>query len=276
MKNLMLSLVFISVANYVIGQNEYKIEMKNSPDSKIDIQFGAKKIKIVGHDKNEIIITTDFKGEFPETTPTKENGDLPDRAVGLKPLVPSPKGNSGIGLIIDKQGDHIIVRKTPQNNITISYTFYIPNKVSLNIMPMHQPGNTDFEIENLSGEVNIHGLNSDIKMKDVSGPIVANTSNGSVEIVYNNVTPDKPNSILSVNGFVDISLPKDISANLEIHAINGEVYTDWEIKADKDVENNMMLVPNMNMFNLEGTINGGGTPISIQSVNGDIFLRKKK
>jgi hypothetical protein len=34
--------------------------------------------------------------------------------------------------------------------------------------------------------------------------------------------------------------------------------------------------PEMNMFHISGRVNGGGIPISIQSVNGDIYLRKAK
>ena len=87
---------------------------------------------------------------------------------------------------------------------------------------------------------------------------------------------DKANAILSVNGYVDITLPGGTAADLQMHSVNGEAYTDWDIEIDKDASATLpMGGPNMNMFNLEGTINGGGTPISIQSVNGDIYLRKK-
>lgn len=113
-------------------------------------------------------------------------------------------------------------------------------------------------------------------MENISGPVVANATNGNVEVVFNTLAPDKPNSFLSVNGYIDISLPKDVRADLQLHTVNGEAYTDWDIDVNKDASVALPVIADMNMYNIEGTINGGGTPISIQSVNGDIYLRKLK
>jgi hypothetical protein len=79
---------------------------------------------------------------------------------------------------------------------------------------------------------------------------------------------------MSVNGFVDISLPSGTKADLKLNTVNGDAFTDFEI----DTKNNkysQLPGPDMKMFKLEGTINGGGVPISVQSVNGNIYLRKK-
>ncbi len=275
-KQLIVCLAFIITAQYARAQNEYKIEMANSPDSKIEIHVGSKNVFIIGHDKDEIIISTDFSGEFVDV-PKEEIADIPERASGLKPLANNASDNTGIGLVVEKQNNNFNVLKISQNARNKTYTFLVPNRANLQINDLHAQISTTYHIENYKGEVEIIALNSDIKMKNVSGPVVATTTNGDVEIVYSNLTPDKPNSITSVNGFVDISLPKNVAANMELHTVNGEAYTDWDIKVDKDASATMPVVaPNMNMFNLEGTINGGGTPITIQSVNGDIFLRKKK
>ena len=119
-------------------------------------------------------------------------------------------------------------------------------------------------------------LNSQIDMKNISGPVVANATNGNVEIIFSKLTKDKPNSILSVNGYVDVTLPKDVKADLQLNTVNGEAYTAWDINIDEDASAAIPMPVDMNMFNIEGTINGGGIPISIQSVNGDIYLRKKE
>ena len=275
MKKLALSIILISVGYIVQAQNEYKTAMKNSPDTRIEIQVGSNTVDIRGHDKDEIIIQTEFKGEY-IVVPDGEKKESPERAAGLKPISGSAADNTGIGLVVNKEGDSFSVLNISQNAMNKSYIFYIPDKAKLMIMDMQAQANTTYIISKYLGEVEVNVLNSQIKMTDVSGPVVANATNGNVEIVYNKVTPDKPNSILSVNGYVDMTLPKNVAADIQLHTVNGEAYTDWDIQTNKEATNSMPIGPNMNMFNLEGTINGGGTPFSIQSVNGDIYLRKQK
>lgn len=275
MKKIIMSLILMIPVSFLLAQNEYKSEMKNSPESEIEIQVGSNNVKIIGHDKNEIIISTAFSGKYVDE-PMKQKNEAPDRAAGLKPISVSASDNTGIGLVVEKHDNFFSVLKISQNSRNNSYTFLIPNKAKLMIHDIHAEVNTTYDIENYLGEMEITALNSQIKMKNVTGPVVANATNGNVEIVFSKLTPEKPNSILSVNGFVDVTLPKDAAANLQLNTVNGEAYTDWDIKVDKDASAAMPVIGNMNMFNLEGTINGGGNPIEIQSVNGDIYLRKLK
>ena len=274
MKKLAISLMLMTTGYLVLAQQEYKTEMENSPDSRIEIQVGSQNITIIGHDKDEIIITTDFSGEYLDE-PVKHK-EAPDRAEGLQPISASASDNTGIGLVVEKHENSFSVLKMSKNARNKSYKFLVPNRAKLQIHDIHAEINTTYIVNEFKGEVEINALNSQIKMNDVSGPVVANATNGNVEIVFTKIAPDKPNSILSVNGFVDVSLPQETKANLELHTVNGEAYTDWEINVDKDATNVIPVIAEMNMFNIEGTINGGGTPISIQSVNGDIFLRKLK
>ena len=276
MKRLAISLIMICIYQLSFSQGEYKIDMKNSPESHIEIQVGTNDVKIIGHDKDEIIITTDFAGEYIDE-PAGQRKEKPQRAAGLKPISVSASDNTGIGLVVDKSEDHFSVLKISKNARNRSYHFKIPNKAKLIINDMHAEFNTTYKISEMKDEIEINALNSDVQIQDISGPVVANATNGNIEVIYAKMTPEKPNSILSVNGYVDVTLPKETAADLELHTVNGEAYTDWEIDVDKDASSTLpMGAPNMNMFNLEGQINGGGIPISIQSVNGDIFLRKKK
>ncbi len=276
MKKLAIILGIVIFPGMLRGQNEYKTAFKNSPDSEIIIQVGSNDVQIIGHDKNEIIITTDFAGEYVDE-PVKMKKERPDRAEGLKAISVSASDNTGIGLVVEKSEDSFTVLKISKNARNKSYKFLIPNKATLSIQDIHAEVNTTYIVENFEGEAEIMALNSQLKMNNISGPVVANATNGNIEIVFAKLTPEKPNSIVSVNGFVDVTLPKNTAANLEMNTVNGEAYTDWDIQVDKDASSAMpMGMGNMNVFNIAGAINGGGIPISIQSVNGDIYLRKAK
>ena len=275
MKKLAISVILLFAGQAIIAQNEYKTNMKNSPDTHIEIQVGSENVRILGHDKDEIIITTDFAGEYVDE-PSGQKKTAPDRAAGLKPMSVSASDNTGIGLVVDKHDNYFSVLKMSKNARNKSYSFHIPNKAKLLINDIHAEVNTTYNIGGMKGEIEINALNSDVSLDQISGPVVANATNGNVIAHFIKLTLDKPNSFLSVNGFVDVTLPNETGADLQLHTVNGEAYTDWDIEIDKDATNAMPVVANMNMFNIEGSINGGGIPISIQSVNGDIYLRKKK
>lgn len=275
MKKLAISVILLFTGQVIIAQNEYKTDMKNSPETHIEIQVGSQNVRILGHDKDEILITTDFTGKYVDE-PSGQKKTAPDRAAGLKSISVSATDNTGIGLVVDKHDNYFSVLKMSKNARNTSYSFHIPNKAKLLINDIHAEVNTSYNIGAMKGEIEINALNSDISLDQISGPVVANATNGNVIAHFNKLTLDKPNSFLSVNGFVDVTLPNETGADLQLHTVNGEAYTDWDIKIDKDATNAMPEIANMNMFNIEGSINGGGIPISIQSVNGDIYLRKKK
>jgi hypothetical protein len=266
----------MAVSIPILAQNQYKTSFKNSPESEIVIQVGSNEVQIIGHEKDEIIITTDFAGEYVDE-PVKMRKERPERAEGLKAISVSATDNTGIGLVVEKEEDYFSVLKISKNARNKSYTFMIPNRVALNIHDIHAEVNTTYHVKNFMGESEIMALNSELKMENISGPVVANATNGNVEIVFSRMTPDKPNSIVSVNGYVDVTMPNNTGADLEMNTVNGEAYTDWEIEVDKDASSAMpMGMGNMNMFNVAGKINGGGIPVTIHSVNGDIYLRKGK
>ena len=275
MKNLAISVLLMITYQVINAQSEYKTIMKNSSDTHIEIQVGSQNVRIVGHDKDEIMITTDFVGKYLDE-PATQKKSTPDRAAGLKPISASASDNTGIGLVVEKHDNSFSVLKISQDATKKSYNFYIPNKAKLLINDIHAQVNTTYNIEAMKGEIEINALNSDISLDQISGPVVANATNGNVIANFKNMAMDKPNSFLSVNGFVDVTLPNQSAADLQLHTVNGEAYTDWDIKIDNDASAALPVIANMNMFNIEGSINGGGIPISIQSVNGDIYLRKKK
>jgi DUF4097 and DUF4098 domain-containing protein YvlB len=69
----------------------------------------------------------------------------------------------------------------------------------------------------------ITSINSNLSFENVGGPIVANNTNGNVEIVFENIAPNKPNSISEVNGFVDTTLDSKVGADVKLNTINGGV-----------------------------------------------------
>lgn len=100
------------------------------------------------------------------------------------------------------------------------------------------PRNADLNVESISG---------DIELVDLVGPIRAK----------------------SISGFVDLSWPSGRSANIDIKTVSGEAYTNL----DELQFNNQKSMP-MVGYDLKGRIGDGGPRVSLESVSGNIYLRR--
>ena len=57
---------------------------------------------------------------------------------------------------------------------------------------------------------------SEVNLKNVTGPLVISTVNGGVNVVFSEISKDKPISIVSVNGEVDVTIPAKAGVDLEM------------------------------------------------------------
>lgn len=98
---------------------------------------------------------------------------------------------------------------------------------------------------------------SDIAVETISGNIEAKGEFGDVELQ-------------SISGDVDLELPKDAKADLDLSTLSGGMYTDFDIANEKPQDFKFVILQN---FSEE--LNGGGKTVELASISGDIYLRKK-
>jgi hypothetical protein len=90
------------------------------------------------------------------------------------------------------------------------------------------------------------------------------TINGNI-IIAGKVTSVKANSI---SGFIDLGIPSDKQADLELKTITGTIYSDLKLASNSDKR--------VVELKLKDKFNGGGAPINLETISGDIFLRNTK
>jgi hypothetical protein len=99
------------------------------------------------------------------------------------------------------------------------------------------PEKTVFSIETINGDIMIDGVTTEINAKTISG-------------------------------FIDLALADNRKANLEMKTISGTLYTDLDINTASS-ENNIPVV-------VRHKLNNGGDPVNLETISGDIFVRKSK
>jgi len=99
------------------------------------------------------------------------------------------------------------------------------------------PEKTVFSIETINGDIMIEGVTTEINAKTISG-------------------------------FIDLALAANRKADLEMKTISGTLYTDLEINASSP-ENS---IPGV----VRHKLNNGGDEVNLETISGDIFVRKSK
>lgn len=252
---LIISLLWCLTSVYA---QEYKTKLANAKDHKVTLDIDAGDIKIDGYNGDEVVIQASGY-EAP-----------PERAKGLKALYNSAVDNSGIGLAVTPSANGLKIEKATRKQIR--YTIRLPRKVAI----LYQQTNwqqSNLTISNMDGDLEIRTNNGGIDLTNVTGPVVANTTNGEIKIVYSSLSQEKPSAISTINGPVDITLPASTRANMKLRSINGEMYTDFDLGI-KSQKGGLSKVGGSS--NIDGTTNGGGVELELRTINSNIYVRKQK
>ncbi|MEJ7679027.1 MAG: DUF4097 family beta strand repeat-containing protein [Segetibacter sp.] len=253
---LAITLLVLCLTSKALLAQEFKIQVENTKAGKLILNDFGGDFPVEGYSGNEIIITTN-SDRF-----TK----IPERAKGLRPVYAMGTDNTGIGLKVEKKGNAVTVQYLLPVTQREVYKLKVPNNMALDIKTSCGfSGN--ITIRNINNEVEINNCNS-INIKAVSGPLVLSTISGEINVVFSSLNKDKPTSIASVSGNIDITLPAKTPADVEMSTISGSVYTDFDLTNPKDK------MQRIGGNNIKNSLNGGGADLKISNISGDIYLRK--
>lgn len=248
------AVMMFMVAAALPGFTQHKIAMSSGVIEFREIM----ELEVVGYDGNEVILETaaDYR--------------IPERAKGLRPVNGMGlQDNTGVGLAVeDESGDHKIVYQVSRNS-DAKYRIKVPKGVMVKYVNSSIHGD-DFYAKNISSELDIKTHGGDINLHDVTGPLSANSVHGDIEVIFTSVDQKLPISVASVHGDVDVAVPDGTNADLRIKTSWGEVYSDLDIKVDRQ--------DGMRVYgakNIEGKLNAGGVALAVSSTHGNVYLRKK-
>ena len=230
----------------------------------IDIFSGSVEIK--GSQRNDVLI---------EYSISKLNEDYDEdegkeKSQGLKRI-----SGSNFGLEIGEDENTIYIESQNWTN-SLNLVIEVPTNthidISKNIGKLIQ-------VENIAGNVNVENNVGEIMVNGVTGLVNASTNAGNIKVEFDGIPEPKTMKFISTTGDIDITLPSDYKADLKMKTDWGEVYSDMEIattKGDyelKTSEDDQRVKYYTDTWT-RGTINGGGTEITLKTQMGSIYLRK--
>lgn len=250
MKKLTLLLCTFSIVASLQAQSDYSKSLNGIEWVKIS---SKSEIILKTHDKDEILIKA--KGLKP----------LPSKAKGLKLVGVGGEDNTNVGFNVVQTGSNLIVESVRKSG---GAEIYLPE--SQNVSATNS-WNGDIYIEGFTGDVEANAnLNGGLRLVNLSGPITAYALNESIRVEFDKINQDSPIVIRTTNGEIDVTLPASTPANLQLSSLNGDIYTDFDLKRpEKDG------LKSYGSSKVNSEINGGGVGIKLKSTNGNIYLRKK-
>ena len=254
MKNKIIILFFAIVFSVQVRAQEYRIA-KNT--GRLELNIG--RVTVEGHDGSNIIFSSkDNKSEKDE------------RADGLR-LINSLglEDNTGLGIHVTDKGSVVEVRQLKQTH-SPDIKVLVPKGVIVSFKYDSQYGG-NARFVNLTNEIEVSAVYNSVELDQVTGPVTVQTSYGSVT---GNFTPPikDPVSIVSIYGFIDVTIPQSTKANLKLSTSYGDIFVAPELDIQTETKNGM----NVYSDKISGTLNGGGgINMDLTCAYGKIYLRKK-
>ncbi|GAB2943389.1 hypothetical protein GCM10027048_05030 [Hymenobacter coalescens] len=254
-KSLLLTFSCLLLAAPALRAQEFKLKL-GGKDRKIELDMQSSAVTLEGYNGDELVI--------------RGNGyePLPKRAEGLRPVYNVAEDNTRLGLSVTQKDN--VVRIVQASRKDANYLIRVPRSASVVLNQASYNGGS-IEMRDLDGNVELKLKNGDAKLLNMGGGVVANSVSGSITVRYADLNK-APSSISSVSGDVDVTMRPASKATLQLRSISGEVYTDFDISMSKAPGDTRRVGGQL----VQGTVNGGGTSVTLQSVSGDVFVRKAK
>ncbi|MFT5618773.1 MAG: hypothetical protein ACI85I_002008 [Arenicella sp.] len=285
-KSINFIVLFFIGLSAVFGQHKHDETIKKTiPISTqniliLDNVFGS--ITVEGYDGSEIIL------EAKKTIHSKYKEDF-------------EKGKSELELMVNAKSEYIdIFIKSPQSTRTTRFEdgkfhkeqhWVGDTKYSFNFdFVLKVPKNMNLEVSTINdGNVVISNMNSEyIEANNVNGQVTleniakartnARTINGKITASFSG-NPDKDSSFSTINGDINITLKKSLSAKLLFRSMQGEFYTDFEVKPITNSQPVKSESKSSKMiFKLENAtavqVGSGEVEYKFNTLNGDVYVKK--
>ncbi|MEM9050798.1 MAG: hypothetical protein AAGC47_01995 [Bacteroidota bacterium] len=207
---------------------------------------------------------------------------------GLEPLGEDPKDDTD-DLFLDiteKPGELIIKDYQPNSSQDIfcvwafdnEYEIMVPNSVKLlwNTDNCSKKNSNSFfissggdpsELKDFSGETEISFTYGSISLTDVTGPVIANTIGGNINVEFDDELPTKLYSLITENGYINIEMPAE--ASLDIDAKGQKVLSDMDFEVTSQETDRFSNSKKMNL-----KLNSGKVKMKLDAGYGKIYLRE--
>jgi len=273
MKNVLVVLVMLmSAVLRAQDSGEFVIPFSNPAGPMkviVDIKTGS--IKIKGTARRDVLVKYNSAKDEDDDDHDREHKDKKNNRDGLKKI------SSGTMNLEGSEYQNTVKVTSDNWSGKIEVVVEVPSTIDMKIKTYNDG---DLDVNNITGKVELVNYNGAITATGISGTVVAETYNGDIKIAYDKLMPDTPLSYANYNGDIDLTFPAGLKASFKMKTKQGEIYSGYDAQVQKSApvtktesKTGVYKVQIDDWIKID--VNGGGPEISVQTHNGDIYLRKK-
>ncbi|MGH7427850.1 MAG: DUF4097 family beta strand repeat-containing protein [Gemmatimonadales bacterium] len=146
------------------------------------------------------------------------------------------------------------------NDVAVMFVVRLPRGVKLDASTI----NGDIDVTGASAPVGAGTVNGSVTVEALLGPVRATTVNGDVRAMIRGFAGPGDVNLTTVNGDAFVELPATLDAVLDGHTVAGDIATDFPLTVTGKFASHA----------LTGTLGKGGRKIRLQTVTGDVEVRK--
>jgi hypothetical protein len=152
----------------------------------------------------------------------------------------------------------------PENTwFTVSYEIFVPHQTNLNL----KSHNGGISVRDVKGEIQFDMHNGGVSLARVAGNVEGSSHNGGITLDLDGARWDGNQILLEThNGGVNLRVPENYSARLELSTHNGGMTSDFPVTMTGSLARKKEIA-----FNL----GSGGALIRMKTHNGGVALRRK-
>ena len=226
----------------------------------VEIDIMSARIEVIGEDREDAMFEV-----------TVADGDR---------KIVTPSGTQSL-----KGGGYSIEIEEDDNEISFDMDWRV-NKVTV---IARIPRNADVELQtvndgeiivsNLIGNLELYNTNGPITARNISGSVIAESVNDTIDLGFVSFDPDNASSMESINGDLILGLPEGVGVTTQLDTSQGEIYSDFEVEVQpseqvverEDYDDGVSIYIESVIV---AKINGGGPIVRMKSLQGDINIRK--
>ncbi len=148
---------------------------------------------------------------------------------------------------------------TNNNPASVEYQLHVPRAARLNKIDLV---NGKLDIDGVKGEVRGSSVNGSVSARGLTGDVELSTVNGSVSSELVDLNSAHRVKLSSVNGRVELAMPKDANAHLSASTVSGSISSDFQLPIHKGFVGS----------DLDTTLGSGSTRVELSNVNGSIKI----
>ena len=314
-KIILVTLIFSSNICFAKQKNsQTTIEFGGDPKAERTVQFtGNGNLNITGYSGDKVIISANGNVFSKDEEENEKAKGLKKIGGGGFNIINNKKDNT---IILSRPIDkHIDLDVKVPNNINLKFGSDVNrqswgsgnfvNQIISSIFNVNKDGaNTNFiadivgntlggvfngilegnvNIKDFSGTVEVNTVKGSITAENIRGEVFASSVEGDIHIDFNKLKKDRALYFSTVNGDIDLTLPKDIKADIMAKTMEGDVYSGFEgdVVVGREIDDDTATPEPQNNFNkifqsnyVTTRINGGGQEIHLHTINGNIYIRK--